>query len=150
MTRRDIKKNTREFVRVTPSRFMGHDVIDVRIWLYERLGFDEKPTKSGVNLSLDLVPDLIDALKWALQQPCTDREDEPERAPMSEEAGRKLGHRMHELLKTHGTGLHWDSIEKMLAADRVGREFDKWQLHYVLVTRSEFFEHLGSGRFRAK
>jgi len=150
MPRRDIKKNTHEYVRVTPKRFMGNDVIDVRIWLYAREGFDEKPTKKGVNLSLDLVPDLIDALRWALQQPCTDDEDEPDRAPMSEEAERQLGLLTHQLLKNHGTGLHWDSIERMVAADLAGRKFDKWQMHYVLVGHPELFECLGGGRFRAR
>ncbi len=60
-----IPKNTKEEVRIALSSFKGRNLIDVRT--YAVWGDDPapRPTRNGVSLSVDRLPDLIAALQSA-------------------------------------------------------------------------------------
>jgi hypothetical protein len=61
-----IAKNTRESVRVALDHYQGHDLVDVRIVtpLTTETG-TLVPTKKGISLRLDQLPNLIKALQDA-------------------------------------------------------------------------------------
>lgn len=62
-----IHKNAREDVRITLSQYQGRNRLDVRQWADYRAGGVEVrgPTKAGVNLSVDQIPELIEGLQLA-------------------------------------------------------------------------------------
>lgn len=57
-----IAKNGREQVRVALTEFKGHALVSIRVWFRNDYG-QMKPGKSGIALRLDLIPDLVKALK---------------------------------------------------------------------------------------
>lgn len=59
-----IPKNSREEVRISLSEFRGVDLINLRIWFDAKDG-DKRPSKDGLALRLEKLPDLIQALQGA-------------------------------------------------------------------------------------
>ena len=57
-------KNNREEVRVTLSKFKGYDLVGVRQW-FKSDDDDPRPSKSGVTIRVDLLPDLLDLIQKA-------------------------------------------------------------------------------------
>lgn len=150
MAFREFQKNTRESLRVAANRYMGHDLINVRVYSTPPGGGEQVPTKKGISINVDLVPDLIDALKWAMGQPCTESSEEPEGPPLGKERDEELAQRVFNALRGHGVAVHWDTVERMIVDTEGLGGFSKWDLHYVLVSRDELFEHMGGGCFRAR
>ena len=62
----EFMKNSAEKVKVEFSNFNGKELFDIRIY-FNAKGADEdwRPTKKGVALSLDLVPELRKAIEKA-------------------------------------------------------------------------------------
>ena len=63
-----INKNALELVVIRLSEFKGCDLIDIRIWMKPEDPREEaelKPTKKGVSLGIDAIPELIQALQKA-------------------------------------------------------------------------------------
>ena len=61
-----IRKNSLEEVRVSISEFRGHKLVDVRVFAdFDGSGGEPRPTKKGVALKVELLPDLIAALRAA-------------------------------------------------------------------------------------
>lgn len=56
-----IPKNAREEIRVSVDEFKGHHLCNMRVWY--RDGEEHRPGKQGIALRLELVPQLIDALR---------------------------------------------------------------------------------------
>jgi hypothetical protein len=52
-------KNEREVVKVRKSTFKGKVYADVRLYVKGQNGAEDIPTKKGVNVPVDLVPELI-------------------------------------------------------------------------------------------
>jgi hypothetical protein len=62
-------KNAREQVRVSLDHYQGHDLIDVRVVM--ELNPETKammPTKKGISLRIEQLPDLISALRKAVEE----------------------------------------------------------------------------------
>jgi hypothetical protein len=105
------------------------------------------PTKKGIALNVDTIPELIDALVWALGQPCDENPELPERKLTQPDADR-LADAAWRKLEKHGSAVHWDTVEKMVLPGL--KEFTKWDLHYVLATRADLFERTGRACYRAR
>ena len=60
-----IPKNTIDEIRVMWSEFKGHRYLDIRVYTEIDGNTDKVPTKKGVTLRPDLIPDLIKALESA-------------------------------------------------------------------------------------
>ena len=59
-------KNKSEEVRVGLTRFSGRELVDVRIFAeFRDAGPDRMPTKAGISLRVEQLPDLIGALQQA-------------------------------------------------------------------------------------
>lgn len=58
----EIRKNTREVIRINRADFKGHDVVNVRVFFDAGDG-DMKPGKQGVAFRAALAPELIEALQ---------------------------------------------------------------------------------------
>jgi hypothetical protein len=56
-----IPKNAREEIRVSVDEFKGHRLCNLRVWYLD--GDELRPGKQGLALRLELVPQLIDALR---------------------------------------------------------------------------------------
>lgn len=147
MPAREIPKNRRETVRVSPRQYEGHDLIDIRVFTRHPETKELVPTKKGISLNIDTIPELVDALMWALGQPCEVEDGTPERKLDQVDAD-KLAEVTWHALKQHGSAVHWDSVEKMVVKSIKG--FSKWDLHYVLAARKDLFERTGQGCFRAR
>jgi hypothetical protein len=59
-----IQKNSRETVRVALDEFRGVQLIDIRVVVDGHSGVPV-PTKKGVNLKIELLPELVAALQAA-------------------------------------------------------------------------------------
>ena len=57
-------KNNREEVRVTLSKFKGYDLVGVRQW-FRNESDEPRPSKSGVTIRVDLLPELLDLITQA-------------------------------------------------------------------------------------
>jgi hypothetical protein len=147
MAHRDIEKSARNLVRVRSRVYEGHELVDVRVFFPNKEGDDYIGTRKGVSLAPDLVPDLIDALKWAVSQPCVEEEDEPERLAISGTNLQELAAGIETVLDEHGTPLHWDSIERMILDQPDLKRFTKWDVRYALVENPKRFVHRGAGVF---
>jgi len=60
-----INKNTTEEIIVQLTNFKGCDLLDLRIWIKPLMGETGKPTQKGLSVKLDILPELIGALKKA-------------------------------------------------------------------------------------
>jgi hypothetical protein len=58
----EIRKNTRELVRVNRADFKGRDVVNMRVF-FDTGGGDMKPRKQGVAFRAALLPELLEALQ---------------------------------------------------------------------------------------
>jgi len=60
----EFDKNSGEKLRVSLGSYRGHDLVNLRVWFR---GEDDQwhPTRKGVAISTELLPDLIDALEKA-------------------------------------------------------------------------------------
>ena len=55
------KKNQTEEVRISFTEFKGYKLIDLRVWYEDREG-QRKPTKQGIAISRELIPELKKAI----------------------------------------------------------------------------------------
>ncbi len=60
----EIQKNSMEVIRVSWEEYKGHRFLDVRCYFESEDG-EWKPTKKGVCLAPDLLPELVEALQKA-------------------------------------------------------------------------------------
>jgi hypothetical protein len=88
MAFRQFAKNNSETVRVTANTFQGHDLIDIRIYAKNFSTGEVGPTKKGISLNVDVVPELINALTWALGQQSDPDPASPERLLVAQAAER--------------------------------------------------------------
>ena len=74
-------KNSVEVIKVSESIFKGKRYIDIRIWVQGENPVEpgtEQPTKKGLCLSIDLLPELIQALKKAADLETEDQNSDEE------------------------------------------------------------------------
>ena len=55
-------RNEREKVKVRKTTFKGKEYLDIRVYITNQEG-EEIPTKKGINLPYELVPELQNSLK---------------------------------------------------------------------------------------
>jgi hypothetical protein len=144
---REIPKNNREMIRVSPTIYEGHELVDIRVYARNRETGEFVATKKGIALNVDTVPELIDLLIWALGQPCGKDTDTPERKLGPADAER-LAKNTWRILSEHGSAVHWDSAERMVLSEVKG--FSKWDLRHVLATRMDLFERVERACYRAR
>ena len=58
-----IEKNSREEIRVSLTEFKGHQLIDLRVYALD--GDDANPTKKGIAVKVDKLPELARLLTEA-------------------------------------------------------------------------------------
>ena len=72
----DIKKNSREIIRIEDSEYQGNRFVDLRVYYYDEANGENKPTKKGVAIPYSSLGEVIDALKTL--QPETKKEEQSE------------------------------------------------------------------------
>ena len=64
-----LDKNSAEEVRVSLSTFKGYDLISARVWTDPEGGDGERrPTRKGLTLRVELLPQLLEALQQAAEE----------------------------------------------------------------------------------
>jgi molybdenum cofactor biosynthesis enzyme MoaA len=63
----EVKKNSRELVRISLGTFKGHEICDVRCH-YPTASGDWLPTPKGLTFSVDLLQEILEALKMASEK----------------------------------------------------------------------------------
>jgi hypothetical protein len=145
---KQVSKNRREIVRIMPTNFKGHELIDIRVYAPSKEGGELIPTRKGIAVAVDIVPELIEALTWALGQECSEDGASKERVLSPADAD-ELARSAWDKLRRHGSAVHWDSAERIVLGPKP-KEFSKWDLHYVLFTRKDLFDRVDSGCFKAR
>lgn len=62
-----IQKNAREELRISLSEFRGYNLVSQRVWFRAEEG-DWRPSKAGVVVRVERLPDLVAALTSALAE----------------------------------------------------------------------------------
>ena len=65
----DIPKNTREVIRVQRTQFKGYELVDVRVFYQDEDAGEYRPSRKGISLKQNLLPQLINALEGLGQAP---------------------------------------------------------------------------------
>jgi hypothetical protein len=60
-----IQKNGSEELRVSLDHFRGHDLLDIRVFAAFTAANVPMPTKKGLSIRVDLIPELREALEAA-------------------------------------------------------------------------------------
>ena len=60
-----IDKNASEEVRVVLDTFKGHNLVDMRVFAAFSAAAVKMPTKKGLSLRVEMIPDLIEGLQQA-------------------------------------------------------------------------------------
>jgi len=60
-----IEKNAQEEIIVQLTEFKGYDLVDLRVWAKSVIGETGKPTRKGLSIKPDILPELIEALQKA-------------------------------------------------------------------------------------
>ena len=58
-----VRKNSFEEIRITPVRFKGYELVDLRVWTLGVDGREPQRTRKGATFGQDLLPDVIAALQ---------------------------------------------------------------------------------------
>ncbi len=62
----EIQKNSSEVLRVELTEFKGYQLLSMRVWTKELPGKQEaRPTRKGLAVQVDLIPELLTALEKA-------------------------------------------------------------------------------------
>ncbi|MBM3891673.1 MAG: hypothetical protein FJ388_21375 [Verrucomicrobia bacterium] len=62
----EVRKNSRETIRVQLTEYEGHKLCDLRVWANATVpGAPPTPTKKGVTFSRSILPDVIELLQQA-------------------------------------------------------------------------------------
>ena len=69
-----IRKNGREEIRVSLDHFKGHDLVNLRVFYRDAEG-EMRPGKQGLAFRVELLRDVLDALRSAEAQALSERED---------------------------------------------------------------------------
>ena len=64
----DIPKNSTEIIRVQPTEFNGHELIDVRVFYRREERDDYKPSPKGISFRRTLLPAVTDTLLQILDE----------------------------------------------------------------------------------
>ncbi len=60
-----ITKNKTEEVRIGIGKFKGHALVSLRVWTDQYQGDERVPTKKGISVRVQVLPELIAALQKA-------------------------------------------------------------------------------------
>ena len=63
-----LPKNSREEIRLSITEFKGATYVDLRTWYEPREGGERKPSREGVSLRPQALPQLLEALKTACNE----------------------------------------------------------------------------------
>ena len=69
------KKNNFEEVRTQLTEYKGYDLVDIRVWSSVE-GWEPRPTRKGITLKTELLPDLERAVKKAVKEAGKSQEKE--------------------------------------------------------------------------
>ena len=59
---REIQKNTLDVIRIQKTKYKGHDLVDVRVYVEDKNG-EKIPTRRGITFKVDLLDEVILALE---------------------------------------------------------------------------------------
>ena len=58
----EIQKNTLDVIRIQKTKYKGHDLVDVRVYVEDKNG-EKIPTRKGITFKVDLLDEVISALE---------------------------------------------------------------------------------------
>ena len=59
---RELQKNTLDVIRIQKTKYKGHDLVDVRVYVEDKNG-EKIPTRKGITFKVDLLDEVISALE---------------------------------------------------------------------------------------
>ena len=62
----EIRKNSREIIRIEGQEYKGHDLIDCRVW-YDDNG-EWRPTKKGIKLSKNTAQEVVEGILQVMEE----------------------------------------------------------------------------------
>lgn len=62
----EIRKNTREVIRIQRQEFNGHDLLNIRVF-YQGGAGEMRPGKQGIAIRVDLLPELMETISRVME-----------------------------------------------------------------------------------
>lgn len=62
-----VKKNSREVIRISEKEYEGYKFIDLRIYYQDKSDGNWYPTKKGISLTPNTVPEVIEGILKAME-----------------------------------------------------------------------------------
>ena len=59
----EFEKNSQEVIRVQLREFRGHQLLDVRVFYHPEEGGEVRPSKKGISVTAELVPQIRKAIE---------------------------------------------------------------------------------------
>jgi len=59
---RELQKNTLDVIRIQKTKYKGHDLVDIRVYVEDKHG-EKIPTRKGITFKVDLLDEVISALE---------------------------------------------------------------------------------------
>ena len=63
-----VKKNSREVIRISEKEYEGYKFIDVRIYYMDKNSGEYKPTKKGISIMPNNAEEIINGILKAMEQ----------------------------------------------------------------------------------
>ena len=63
-----LTKNSREEIRICATEYANRKLVDIRVWVPGRGTDDARPTRKGISLRPELLPEMVEALAKAIRE----------------------------------------------------------------------------------
>jgi hypothetical protein len=125
-----IRKNSREVIRISRGPYEGHDITRLQIWYKQRDGSEYLPGRT-VAFNSELIPGIIEGLLVAAGgQPRVDS--------AIFQNSTDPGEALRQILSAHAQPLHWEVVTEFLRAEYPKLHLSKWRVYNTLLHSPEF------------
>jgi hypothetical protein len=137
-----LRKNSRQVIRIFRGPYEGYDITRIQIWYRERDGSEYKPGRI-VAFGSETIPGVIEGLvMMASREP---KIATPELSPAAD-----LTEAVHAILKAHRRPVHWEVLAEILLKERPETHGSRWAVYNCLLADPARFDQVEEDVFLAR
>jgi hypothetical protein len=129
-----VRKNSREVIRILRGPFRGHDITRLQIWYRGPGSFEYLPGKV-VAFNSEMIPGIMEGLReMAALDPVVDT------SLMENSKG--LADTLLQVLKAHRQPLHWEALSEIIRQHYPKVRVSKWMVYNTLLASPDLFKQV--------
>lgn len=143
-----IRKNSRQVVRIYRGPYEGFDITRLQIW-YRRPGDDEYKPGRIIAFNSELIPAAIEGLmRMATRPPVV----EVRSSVMGDLtfSPPELARAIQRVLRAHKRPLHWENIATIVKEENPRLQGSRWTVYNTLLASGDLFEQVDEDVFVAR